>query len=93
MLGALANGTTFIGLKSTADQIEPFSPVRPVRPGKLSNKDEEGDDCDGREYNHEQGCIEQIPNREIFIFCCCWVSYLPLGLPGLSVVSQLLWPR
>jgi hypothetical protein len=43
-------------------------------PWELSNKDEEGGDGDGREYNHEQGCIEQIPNGKILIFCCRWVG-------------------
>jgi hypothetical protein len=53
-------------------------------PWELSNKDEEGGDGDGREYNHEQHCIEQIPNGKILIFCCRWVGYLPLGSPGFS---------
>jgi hypothetical protein len=41
---------------------------------ELSNKDEENGDGDGREYNHEQGCIKQIPDGKILIFCCRWVG-------------------
>jgi hypothetical protein len=65
--------TAFIGLKSTPDQ-QSLSVPSAGAPWELLNKDEEGGDCDGREYNHEQGCIEQIPNGKILIFRCRWIA-------------------
>jgi len=36
----------------------------------LSNQDEEAADHDDRNHNNGRGCIEQVPNRKIFIVCC-----------------------
>jgi hypothetical protein len=37
-------------------------------PAQLANKDEEAGDCNGHKHNDDQGCIEQIPDRKIFVF-------------------------